>query len=59
MSRISFIKTNSFLSYVFPVLEFLDFLAISELSFLQAVSYKKIRVRLVFKNLLENIYKIL
>ena len=29
----SFIKISSFLSYVFPVLEFLNFLAIRELSF--------------------------
>ena len=42
MPVITFIKANIFLSYILPVLEFLNFLAILELRFLEAVSYKKI-----------------
>ena len=44
MLRISLVEINGFLTYIFQVLEFLIFLAIWELSFLQAVSYKKIRI---------------
>ena len=42
------IKTNSFLSYIFPVLEFLKFLMIWELSLL-AVSYKN-NMCMLYKN---------
>ena len=41
MLRISFVKINSSQRNIFPVLEFLNFLAIRELSFLLAVSYKE------------------
>ena len=46
--RISFFKINSFLSNIFPVLEFLNFLAIRELSYIHYISLNGIAIELGF-----------